>query len=99
MAIKFRPAKLTAYVAGLFFASFFILIWPGSMLTSEVLTATGFGVWTMVSRIWALIAATFIIIVPLVQEVMAIWRQHRRNKRDVGCSFGSDVGESEKMCL
>jgi len=36
----------------------------------DILGWEGFNVWTIVSRIWALIAATFIIIVPLVQEVI-----------------------------
>jgi len=35
----------------------------------------------MGSRGWAYAAATFIIVVPLVQEFMAILRQHRKNKK------------------
>ncbi len=31
----------------------------------------GFTAWTVISRVWAVVAATFIIIVPLVQEVRA----------------------------
>ena len=66
---KFRAAKITAYLAGLFFTALFVCVWPGSMLSVDVLSFAGFNAWTILSRAWALVAATFIIIVPLVQEV------------------------------
>merc|ERR1719411_2213960 len=78
---KFRAAKLTAYVAGVAFTIIFVGIWPGSMLTVNVLDVNGFLAWTTLSRGWAYVAAAFIIIVPLVQEFMAILRQHRQNKK------------------
>ncbi len=56
--------------AGLFFTALFVCIWPGSMLSVGVLDWKGFNAWTIISRVWAVIAATFIIVVPLVQEVM-----------------------------
>ena len=46
-----------------------VVIWPGSMLSVDLLDMTKFDVWTILSRTWAFIAATFIIIVPLFQEV------------------------------
>ena len=67
---KFRAAKLTALIAGLAFTVLFVGIWPGSMLTINVLDVKGFLAWTTLSRGWAYVAATFIIIVPLVQEVI-----------------------------
>ena len=73
---KFRAAKLTAYVAGVAFTVLFVGIWPGSMLTINVLDVNGFLAWTTLSRGWAYIAAAFIIIVPLVQEVII----HRKSK-------------------
>ena len=42
----------------------------------------GFLVWTTLSRGWAFIAATFIILVPLIQEIHAIWRQHNNNLKE-----------------
>ena len=66
---KFRAAKITAYIAGVAFTILFVGIWPGSMLTVNVLDNQGFLAWTTLSRGWAYIAAAFIIIVPLVQEV------------------------------
>lgn len=69
---KFRPAKITAYVAGLFFTILFVFIWPGSMLSTDTMSTTSFSVWTIISRLWAIMAAAFIIIVPLCQEVCVI---------------------------
>lgn len=66
---KFRVAKITAYIAGLFFTALFVCIWPGSMLSVDLLDLNKFNIWTIVSRGWALIASCFIIIVPMVQEV------------------------------
>ncbi|TRY74845.1 hypothetical protein TCAL_11429 [Tigriopus californicus] len=65
---KFRAAKITAYIAGLFFTALFICIWPGSMLSVGIFDLTQFNIWTIVSRGWAFIAATFIVIVPFYQE-------------------------------
>merc|ERR1712241_975878 len=79
---KFRAAKLTAYIAGLLFTVLFVCVWPGSMLSIDVMSGFGFLVWTTLSRWWAFVASTFIIVVPLVQEVYAIWRQHKSNQRE-----------------
>lgn len=79
---KFRAAKLTAYVAGLLFTILFVCIWPGSMLSVDVMDHFGFQVWTTLSRGWAFIAASFIILVPLIQEIYAIWRQHNLNLKE-----------------
>merc|ERR1711997_1402396 len=79
---KFRAAKLTAYVAGLLFTILFVCIWPGSMLSVDVMDHFGFQVWTTLSRGWAFIAASFIILVPLLQEIIAIWRQHNINLKE-----------------
>merc|ERR1712226_1784232 len=78
---KFRAAKLTAYVAGLFFTVLFVCIWPGSMLSVDVMEGFGFAVWTTLSRGWAFVAAAFIIIIPLVQEIHAIHRQYKLNQQ------------------
>ncbi|XP_059096801.1 uncharacterized protein LOC131891278 isoform X2 [Tigriopus californicus] len=77
---KFRAAKITAYIAGLFFTALFICIWPGSMLSVGIFDLTQFNIWTIVSRGWAFIAATFIVIVPFYQEIRAIILQHQLNK-------------------
>ena len=77
---KFRMAKFTAFTAGVFFTILFVLIWPGSMLAIDVMDLTGFQIWTTSSRTWAFIAATFIILVPLIQEVNAVLNQIKINQ-------------------
>jgi len=79
---KFRSAKITSFVAAILFSLLFICIWPGSMLSVDILDKYGFGVWTTLSRGWAFVAATFIILVPLYQEVRAISRQFNKNKAE-----------------
>ena len=93
---KFRAAKITAYVAGLFFTLLFVGIWPGSMLTLDVLDNNGFLVWTTLSRGWAFVAAAFIIIVPLVQEFQAIIRQHRQNQMDAAAAAEDNEGKEDQ---
>merc|ERR1712142_1175913 len=79
---KFRAAKLTAYAAAVAFTLLFVCIWPGSMLSTDILDRTGFTVWTTLSKGWAYVAAAFIIIVPFYQEVRAIMRQVSKNKQE-----------------
>jgi Na+/proline symporter len=79
---KFRAAKLTAYVAGFLFTILFVCVWPGSMFSIDVMDWFGFAVWTTLSRGWAFIATAFIILVPLIQEVNAIWQQHKDNQKE-----------------
>merc|ERR1712055_966303 len=79
---KFRAAKITAYVAAVLFTLLFVCIWPGCMLSIDILDLTGFNVWTTMSRGWAFTAAAFIIIVPMYQEVKAIFKQTARNRED-----------------
>ena len=43
------------------------------MLSIDMLDFSGFNAWTIISRVWAFTAATFIIVVPLVQEVKYIF--------------------------
>jgi len=77
---KFRTAKITAYAAAVAFTLLFVCIWPGSMLSIDILDLSGFNVWTTLSRGWAFVAAAFIVIVPMWQEVKAIVKQIARNK-------------------
>jgi len=77
---KFRAAKITAYAAAVLFTLFFICIWPGSMLSTDILDYNGFNIWTTISRVWAFSAAAFIVIVPMYQEIIAVIKQVARNK-------------------
>jgi len=79
---KFRTAKLTAYIAAMLFTLLFVVIWPGSMLSIDILDITGFNAWTTLSRMWAFVACAFITIVPMYQEIKAIVKQFKQNKAD-----------------
>ena len=79
---KFRAAKLTAWSAALAFTVVFVGVWPGSMLSIDILDKDGFTVWTSLSRGWAYVAAAFIVIVPLAQELRAVQKQLQRNKTE-----------------
>ena len=52
------------------------------MLSVDILDQAGFTVWTSLSRGWAYVAAAFIVIVPLAQELRAVQKQLSRNKED-----------------
>ncbi|XP_037079202.1 urea-proton symporter DUR3-like [Pollicipes pollicipes] len=78
---RFRLAKRTALVASAGFTLLFVVIWPGSMIAAHPLDDAGFLAWTTLSRGWGFVAAVFIMVVPLVQEVISIashWRKERR---------------------
>merc|ERR1711951_199500 len=79
---KFRTAKFTAYTAAVLFTVFFMGLWPGSMLTVDILDLNGFNIWTTTSRGWAFTAAAVIVILPLYQEVSAILKQLKKNKKE-----------------
>merc|ERR1739844_317917 len=79
---KFRTAKFTAYTAAVLFTVFFMGLWPGSMLTVDILDLNGFNIWTTISRGWAFTAAAVIVILPLFQEVSAILKQLKKNKKE-----------------
>merc|ERR1712218_447312 len=80
---KFRTAKVTAYTAAVLFTVFFMGLWPGSMLTVDILDLNGFNIWTTISRGWAFTAAAIIVILPLYQEVSAILKQLKNNNSGI----------------
>ena len=51
------------------------------MTSVSHLDKSGFLAWTTLSRGWGYVAATFIIIVPLVQEMQALRKQIQLNKQ------------------
>merc|ERR1711936_852060 len=57
-------------------------LWPGSMLSVDILDLNGFNIWTTISRGWAFTAAAVIIILPLFQEVAAILKQLKKNAKE-----------------
>merc|ERR1712107_477336 len=60
---------------------FFMGLWPGSMLSVDILDLNGFNICTTI-RGWAFTAAAIIIILPLFQEVAAILKQLKKNAKE-----------------
>ena len=53
-----------------------VLIWPLCMLESVVHDEGRFLIWTGVSQTWTFLAASYIIVVPLFEEVRDIYNQY-----------------------
>lgn len=80
MATIFRPAKLVAYIGGSVSVILFLVVFPGIMLSFEVLTYDQFSSWLTACQVWVMIGAAFAIIAPPTEEVIQVWRQYKRNK-------------------
>ncbi|CAH1778295.1 unnamed protein product [Owenia fusiformis] len=59
----------------------FFIIWPAVMLPIKVMNQDQFRHWINLTLTYAFIAAAFIIIVPLVQEIYSIVSKARHNKK------------------
>merc|ERR1712013_152368 len=92
---KFRTAKVTAYTAAVLFTVFFMGLWPGSMLSVDILDLNGFNIWTTISRGWAFTAAAVIITLPLFQEVAAVLKQLKKNAKEG--RMMEDRGQNEAL--
>jgi len=93
---KFRSAKLTAFGAAVAFTIVFVIVWPCSMLSVDMLDQAGFTIWTTISRGWAYVAAAFIIIVPLLQELMAVRKQLSKNREGTDSKSKDQLSGLEK---
>ncbi|XP_076100870.1 uncharacterized protein LOC143070480 [Mytilus galloprovincialis] len=76
----FRSTRLLAVVGGLISFVIFGVVIPANVLSLEVLTFDQFSSWTFACQIWVMIAATFAIVVPPVEEIVQIVRYYNRNK-------------------
>ncbi|KAF0301993.1 putative urea active transporter 1 [Amphibalanus amphitrite] len=93
---RFRLAKRTAYGAGVCLTLLFVVIWTSSMIAAHPLDSAGFLAWTTLSRGWGFVAATFIIVVPLLQELYAIG--HKWRKQQLVRSSPSDCLSLQSQC-
>ena len=57
-----------------------VLVWPLIMLEAVKFDGFRFLVWTTVSQIWTYLAAAYIVIVPLYEEVREVYGQYLVNK-------------------
>ncbi|KAF0290949.1 Urea-proton symporter DUR3 [Amphibalanus amphitrite] len=65
---RFAGARRTALAVGGTLTAVLVVLWPAAMTAAHPMDLVGFRVWTGVSRAWAVLAAAFIILVPLAQE-------------------------------
>ncbi|XP_033743421.1 urea-proton symporter DUR3-like [Pecten maximus] len=79
MAAIFRPAKWVAYIGGGISVLFFLVVFPAVMLSFEVLTYEQFSGWLTACQVWCMVGAAFAIIAPPAEEIIQVWRQHRKN--------------------
>ncbi|XP_021367074.1 uncharacterized protein LOC110459236 [Mizuhopecten yessoensis] len=84
MATIFRPAKLIAYVGGGISVLFFLVVFPAVMLSYDVLTFSQFSGWLTACQVWCMVGAAFAIIAPPAEEIIQVWRQHRKNNTEKG---------------
>ena len=82
LARRFSGARRTALAVGGTLTTVLVVLWPAGMTAAHPIGLLGFRAWTGVSRAWAVLAAAFIILVPLAQEAWAVRRQWQRNRAE-----------------
>lgn len=82
----FKGAETCAYILGVLFSVILILVWPASMLLLNVFDLGNFQSWTVVILVLCSIASAYVIIVPLVGEVVTTAQQvyFNRQWRNIG---------------
>ncbi|XP_035669047.1 urea-proton symporter DUR3-like [Branchiostoma floridae] len=80
-----RKPRITALAAGTGISLVLVILWPAGMLAVGVMNGGQFQHWVNVSQSWAYIAAAFLILVPLIQEIVSVRRQYVINK-SVACN-------------
>lgn len=76
----FKKARIVAYVGGIGTVILLVGIVPGAMISLHVLDLSQFKVWIHILQILCFSMAAIVIVVAPVEEIIQIWRQHRRNK-------------------
>ncbi|CAH1784663.1 unnamed protein product [Owenia fusiformis] len=77
----FRNVKITCYIGAIGLSLILVVIWPLAMLSTGTLALDAFRGWVYVAETWAISAAFFIIIVPLVNEFSSLRAQLRERKK------------------
>ncbi|CAH1789775.1 unnamed protein product [Owenia fusiformis] len=80
MKSRFRRSRITAIIIGLSLFFGFVIVWPCAMIPFKVFNKNEFHHWITFSMAYAFVAAAFIIIVPLVQEIYLIFGKIRNNR-------------------
>ncbi|XP_063435640.1 uncharacterized protein LOC134716559 [Mytilus trossulus] len=95
----FRSTRILAVVGGLISFVIFGVVIPANVLSLEVLTFDQFSSWTFACQIWVMIAATFAIVVPPVEEILQIVRYYNRNKSNELLNMGEYILSGSKESL
>ena len=77
---SFKGSEICAYIFGVLLAVCAVLVWPAAMLTAKIFTKTVFRNWVTIVLVCACVASCFIIIVPLLWEVIQTCRQAYYNR-------------------
>ncbi|XP_053394386.1 uncharacterized protein LOC128555607 [Mercenaria mercenaria] len=77
----FNGAKYVAFVGSITLTIMLVVIWPCIMVGVSVMSFDSFNQWVTVSKIWAFLAAIFIITAPFATEIWDIYKAFFRNVR------------------
>ncbi|XP_060608093.1 uncharacterized protein LOC132760193 [Ruditapes philippinarum] len=76
----FKVTKIAGFIGSIALTVILIVIWPLIMIYGiPVLDFDSFNTWVGVSKVWAFLAAIFIIIAPFVNELYDIYQAFRAN--------------------
>ncbi|XP_053394381.1 uncharacterized protein LOC128555605 [Mercenaria mercenaria] len=80
--VAFKFAKIAGFIGAITLTVIMIVIWPLIMMFGvSVMSLNSFYQWVAVSKVWAFLAAIFIIIAPFVNEIWDIYNAFLSNRR------------------
>ncbi|CAD5124232.1 DgyrCDS12527 [Dimorphilus gyrociliatus] len=77
----FKWSEYISYILGVFLTVMAVLVWPAAMLTARVFSFNVFENWLCLGLIWGIIALIFILLVPLLWEILLLCRQAYYNRK------------------
>ena len=76
----FKIPEITAYIIGVVLAVGAILVWPASMLESDVFSKSVFNNWAVMVLIWLCFSLAFIVLLPVIYEIAQVCQQAYYNR-------------------
>ncbi len=76
----FKWSEISAYIFGVLLAVCIVLVWPACMLMQQVFDLDTFKTWSIVVVVWTSVALLFIMLVPVIFEVVQICMQSYYNR-------------------
>ncbi|KAL4238792.1 hypothetical protein ACF0H5_003499 [Mactra antiquata] len=74
----FKGAKRVAAIGSICLSITFVIIWPCIMIGTSIMSYDEFYQWVTVSKVWAFLAAIFIIIAPFINEIWDIYQAYMK---------------------